>query len=409
MGLGAAASEPGTLSMLRHLYPEERSRSRAIGVWAAVSGLALAVGPVLGGALVGAWSWRGIFWFNLAFGVAALAAAAIILPESADPDGHRVDIGGALLGTAALAALVFAVIEGESAGYGTPWVGALFGVSALAAVAFGWWERRVSHPLLDLRFLRVPRFVTANVVAFCSYFAVFAIFFFTALYLEEVAGYSGYRIALAFLPMTILMILASLLAGRWASAAAQRWLIAGGCLLFGAGLLLTNAFLSPQPPYLPLVVALALAGAGIGATVVPVTSSVLAAVPAERSGMAASATNTSREIGAVTGVAVLGALVNAELQATLTSKLNRLGIPPNFQAVVIHAIETGTVPPAGTSVGAPPGEGSLVRQVIQAAYTAFQAGLHVALYVSAGLVLGAGILAAVTLAMPSTAAGHPDR
>jgi EmrB/QacA subfamily drug resistance transporter len=409
MGLGAAASEPGTLSMLRHLYPEERSRSRAIGVWAAVSGLALAVGPVLGGALVGAWSWRGIFWFNLAFGVAALAAAAIILPESADPDGHRVDIGGALLGTAALAALVFAVIEGESAGYGTPWVGALFGVSALAAVAFGWWERRVPHPLLDLRFLRVPRFVTANVVAFCSYFAVFAIFFFTALYLEEVAGYSGYRIALAFLPMTILMILASLLAGRWASAAAQRWLIAGGCLLFGAGLLLTNAFLSPQPPYLPLVVALALAGAGIGATVVPVTSSVLAAVPAERSGMAASATNTSREIGAVTGVAVLGALVNAELQATLTSKLNRLGIPPNFQAIVIHAIETGAVPPAGTSVGAPPGEGSLVRQVIQAAYTAFQAGLHVALYVSAGLVLGAGILAAVTLAMPSTAAGHPDR
>jgi EmrB/QacA subfamily drug resistance transporter len=409
MGLGAAASEPGTLSMLRHLYPEERSRSRAIGVWAAVSGLALAVGPVLGGALVGVWSWRGIFWFNLAFGLAALAAAAIILPESADPGARRVDMRGALLGTASLAALVFAVIEGESAGYGTPWVGALFGVSVLAAVAFGWWERRAPHPLLDLRFLRVPRFVTANVVAFCSYFAVFAIFFFTALYLEEVAGYSGYRIALAFLPMTILMILASLLAGRWASAAAQRWLIAGGCLLFGAGLLLTNAFLSPQPPYLPLVVALALAGAGIGATVVPVTSSVLAAVPAERSGMAASATNTSREIGAVTGVAVLGALVNAELHATLTSKLNRLGIPPNFQAIVINAIETGSVPPAGTSVGGPPGEGSLVRQVIQAAYTAFQAGLHVALYVSAGLVLGAGILAAVTLARPSAAAGRLDR
>src|SRR3981081_3317783 len=248
MGLGAAASEPGTLSMLRHLYPEERSRSRAIGVWAAVSGLALAVGPVLGGALVGVWSWRAIFWFNLAFGLAALAAAAIILPESADPDARRVDIGGAVLGTAALAALVFAVIEGESAGYGTPWVGALFGVSVLTAVAFGWWERRAPHPLLDLRFLRVPRFVTANVVAFCSYFAIFAIFFFTALYLEEVAGYSGYRIALAFLPMTILMILASLLAGRWAGAAARRRSFTGGCLLFGAGPLLDTARSSPPPP-----------------------------------------------------------------------------------------------------------------------------------------------------------------
>ena len=409
MGLGAAASEPGTLSMLRHLYPGERSRSRAIGVWAAVSGLALAVGPVLGGALVGVWSWRAIFWFNLAFGLAALAAAAIILPESAGPDARRVDTAGALLGAAALAALVFAVIEGESAGYGTPWVGALFGVSVLAAAAFVWQERRAPHPLLDLRFLRVPQFATANVVAFCSYFATFAIFFFTALYLEEVAGYSGYRIALAFMPMAVLMILASLLAGRWAGAAAQRWLITGGCLLFGAGLLLTNAFLSPQPPYLPLVAALALAGTGIGTVVVPVTSAALDAVPAERSGMAASAANTSREVGAVTGVAVLGAVVNAELRATLTGKLNRLGIPSSFQAVVIHALETGAVPPSGKpAAGAPPGEGSLVRQVIQAAYAAFQAGLHVALYLSAGLVLGAGLLAALTLPGRSAAA-RPHR
>jgi predicted MFS family arabinose efflux permease len=396
--------------MLRHLYPEERSRSRAIGVWAAVSGLALAVGPVLGGALVGVWSWRAIFWFNLAFGLAALAAAAIILPESADPDAHRVDTAGALVGASALAALVFAVIEGESTGYSTPWVGALFGASLLAAAAFAWQERRAPHPLLDLRFLRVPRFATANVVAFCSYFATFAIFFFTALYLEEVAGYSGYRIALAFAPMAILMILASLLVGRRAGAAAPRWLITGGCLLFGVGLLLTNACLSPQPPYLPLVAALALAGVGLGTTVVPVTSSALDAVPAERSGMAASATNTSREMGAVTGVAVLGAVVNAELRATLTSKLNHLGIPPSFQALVIHALETGAVPPSGkAAAGAPPGEATLVRQVIQAAYTAFQAGLHVALYLSAGLVLGAGLLAALTLPGRSAAARRPDR
>jgi EmrB/QacA subfamily drug resistance transporter len=398
MGLGAAASEPGTLSMLRHLYPEERRRSRAVGVWVAVCGLALAVGPVLGGVLVGLWTWRAIFWFNLAFGLAALAAAALVLPDSADPDARRVDTAGALLGAAALAALVFAVIEGESAGYSTPWVPALFGLSVLAAAAFAWQERRAPHPLLDLRFLRIPQFATANVVAFCCYFATFAIFFFTALYLEEVAGYSGYRIAVAFLPMATLMILASLLAGQRAGAAAQRRSIACGCLLFGAGLLLTNACLSPQPPYLPLVASLALAGAGIGTAVVPVTSSALAAVPAERSGMAASATNTSREVGAVVGVAVLGALVNAQLRATLTGKLNHLGIPPSFQAVVINALETGGVPPSGKSPGGPPGEASLVRQVIQAAYAAFGAGLHAALYLSAGLVLGAGLLAALTLA-----------
>jgi EmrB/QacA subfamily drug resistance transporter len=396
MGLGAAASEPGTLSMLRHLYTEERSRTRAIGVWAAVSGLALALGPVIGGALVGVWDWRAIFWFNLAFGLIALAAGLLVLPESADPDAHRVDITGTVLGTAALAALVFGVIGGESAGFGAATTLALLGLSALAAAAFFWWESRVAHPLLDVKFLRVPRFLTANVVAFCGYFATFAVFFFTALYLEEVVGYTGYQIALAFLPMTTLMIVAALLAGRWTHPARPRWSILLGCLLFGAGLLLTTRTLNPSPAYLPLAAALALTGIGIGATVVPVTSAALSAVPPARSGMAASATNTSREIGALTGVAILGALVNAQLQASLSSRLKHLGIPANFQSIVIHAVETGGVPANGNTAGAGgaagAGQGKLVQEVIHAAYNAFYAGLHAALLLSAVLVLAAGLL-----------------
>jgi len=398
MGLGAAASEPGTLSMLRHLYRQEHARNRAIGVWAGVSGLALAVGPVLGGALVGIWDWRAIFWFNLVFGLATLVAAGIVLPENADPDAHRVDIVGAILGAAALAALIFAVMTGETAGFTAPPVLALFCCSAVAGAAFLWQEHRAAHPLLDLRFLRIARFTTANVVAFCSYFATFAIFFFTALYLAEVVGYSGFGIALAFLPMTVLMITSSLLAGNWTSPARLRWSISGGCLVFAIGLLLTNAALSPHPAYLLLAGALALTGVGIGATVVPITSSVLDAVPPERSGMAASSANTSREVGAVTGVAVLGALVNAQLHSDLISKLNHLGIPASFQSIVVNAIETGGVPPSSSTASAGgAGNAALVQQVIHAAYDAFEAGLHVALYLSAGLVIGAGILAVITL------------
>jgi EmrB/QacA subfamily drug resistance transporter len=394
MGLGAAASEPGTLSMLRHIYTEERSRTRAVGVWAAVSGLALALGPVIGGALVGVWNWRGIFWFNLAFGLAALIAGLLVLPENADPDAHRVDIAGTLLGAAALTALVFAVIGGESAGFTAPSVLALLCLSAVAAAAFFWWEARAAHPLLDLRFLRMPRFLTANVVAFCAYFATFAVFFFTALYLEEVVGYTGYQIALAFLPMTTLMILASLLAGRWTDPARPRWSIFLGCLLFGVGLLLTTLTLNPHPAYLPLASALALTGIGIGTTVVPITSAALSAVPSARSGMAASATNTSREIGAVTGVAILGALVNSQLHASLTSRLEHLGIPANFQSIVIRAVETGGVPSSGNTQGAGgsagAGQGKLVQEVIHAAYNAFYTGLHAALLLSAILVIAAG-------------------
>ncbi|MGD0605925.1 MAG: MFS transporter [Streptosporangiaceae bacterium] len=398
MGLGAAASEPGTLSMLRHVYTGERARARAVGVWAGVSGLALAAGPVVGGALLGVWDWRAIFWFNVVFGLAILVAGVIVLPESSDPDAHRVDIGGTVLVAAALTAFVFAVIGGEDSGFTSPGVLGLLGLSAVAAAAFLWWESRVAHPLLDLRYLRVPRFATANLVAFCAYFATFAVFFFTALYLEEVVGDSGYQIALVFLPMTTLMIVASVVAGRWTSAAGPRWSIVVGCLLFSAGLLLTTVTLSPDPPYAPLALALALTGIGIGTTVVPITSSVLSAVPPERSGMAASAANTSREIGAVTGVAILGALVNAQLHASLIGRLKHLGIPANFQSIVINAIETGTVPSSGHAQAAgPAGQGQIVQEVIHAAYGAFYSGLHAALVLSAVMVLAAGLFTFVDL------------
>ena len=395
MGIGAAASEPGTLSMLRHLYPDERLRGRAVGVWTAICGLALALGPAIGGVLVGIWDWRAIFWFNLLFGAAALGLGAAVLPESADPDARRVDIAGTVLGAVALSALVFAVISAETAGFAAPDVIALLCVSAVAGVLFCRQERRAGHPLLDLRYLRVPQFLTANVVALCAYFATFAVFFFTALYLAEVAGYSGYQIALIFLPMTALMTVTSVLAGRWTVAAGSRWSVFIGCAVFGAGLLLTAVTISPSPRFAQLAAALAVTGIGVGATVVPITSSALSAVPPERSGMAASAANTSREIGAVLGVAVLGALVNSQLHADLTSRLRQLGIPANFQAIVINAIETGSVPPnsQAASAGGAAGQGQekIVQDVIHAAYAAFYAGLRAALFLSAGLVLAAGL------------------
>jgi MFS family permease len=421
MGFGAAASEPGTLSMLRHLYTNERVRNRALGVWTAVSGLALALGPVIGGALIGVWTtlggqapslvkgippapnadaWRAIFWFNLVLGLAALIAGMIVLPENSDPDAHRVDISGVVLGAGALTAFTFAVIDAENDGFGAPTVIALLCISAVATAAFVFRERRAAHPLLDLRYLRVPRFLTANVVAFCAYFATFAVFFFTALYLYEVASETGYKIALTFLPMTVLMILASLLAGRWTTVVGPGRSILIGCLLFSAGLLLTTITINPNPSYLPLALALAVTGIGVGATVVPITSSALSAVPPERSGMAASATNTSREIGAVTGIAVLGALVNAQLRSSLDSSMVRLHIPDTFQAIAIKIIETGGLTGgsgAGSVGSASAGEGTLVLEMTHAAYNAFYDGLRAALVLSAILVFLAGIYGYVSL------------
>ena len=402
MGLGAAASEPGTLSVLRHIYDDGRARARAIGVWAAVSGLALALGPVIGGALIGVWSWRGIFWFNLAFGLAALLVAAVVVPESADPRAGRVDTAGTLLGAGALATLIFGIIDAETSGFGAAVPVTLFCVAAVLAVTFAWWEHRAANPLVDPRFFRLLPFTVPNVVAFCTYFATFAIFFFTALYFVEVFSDSGYKIALIFAPMTVLMIAASVFTGYWTGRAGPRWPITIGCLLFGAGLLLTNPLISEHPDYPLLAITLALAGIGIGITVVPVTSTVLDAVPPERSGMAASSANTSREIGAVTGVAILGALVFSLVNSNLTTHLQQLNLPASqkaqfiqYKALIIQFIETGQV--TGVTASNYNTQSGPYAKVVGAAYAAFGDGVHAALYLSAGLMLLAGLLAAVTL------------
>jgi MFS family permease len=283
-------------------------------------------------------------------------------------------------------------------------------VSFVSVIGFFYWESKAAHPLLDLHFLRVPRFLTANIVAFSAYFATFAVFFFTALYLEEVVGDSGYQIALVFLPMMVLMAAAAVLAGRWTIAAGPKWSIFTGCVLFALGLLLTSFTISPHPGYLPLAAALSVAGIGVGSTVVPATSSALSAVPPERSGLAASTTNTSREVGAITGVAVLGALVSSRLSSDISSRLQALGLPKSIQQFVINGVESGLEPANGKTAQAGAGQGKLVQEVIQAAYSAFQSGLHAALYLSAVLVLVAGIVSFFLLgrredAEPEVAAG----
>ena len=380
--------------MIRHLYPDERSRNRSLGSGPRYPGSRSRSARSWAGRWSGRGAGGGIFWFDVTFGLAALVVAAMVLPESADPRAGRVDMPGTVLGAGALAALIFGIINGESAGYAAPGVLALFAVSLAAGAAFVLRERHAPFPLLDLSYLRVPRFTTPSVVAYCTYFATFAIFFFTALYLSVIAGYSAYRIAGLFLPMTVMMIIAALLAGRWTTAAGARWLLVAGCLLFAAGLLLTNVVINPNPAYLPLAAALGLAGAGIGTCVVPVTSSVLGAVPAERSGMAASATNTSREFGAVTGIAILGAVVNAELRSGLVSRMTHLGASAALQQYVLQVIETGSV---SLGHGGSTGGSSPLDQIIQAGYAAFTSALHDALYLSAALLAGAALLSAVTL------------
>lgn len=397
MGIGAAACEPGTLSIVRQLYPDRRKRARALGVWSAVAGLALAMGPVIGGLLTGAGGWRAIFWFNLAAAVVALTAAWIVLPESADPEGSGFDVPGYVLGPAAIGTIVFAIILGETMGYSAPAIIALFAIGAATAVAFAVVESRSRSPMLDMRYMRKPAFAGSLIVAFAAYFGVFSIFFLTALYLQVVIGYSPYRIAALFGPMAAAMILASALAGRWVARSGPRLPVAFGAIAAAVGVLFTDIGLTGSAHFTFLTLSLTLAGLGFGIIVVPVTSVALSVVPAARSGMAASATTTSRELGAVIGVAVLGSLFNSQLIDDLTRRLVQLGVPPAFRKVVIDAVLTGSAPRGGQGPAAAQAQyGSIVNRVVSAAYGAFHTGVSVSLTVAGLVILASGIVAWVS-------------
>ncbi len=402
MGVGAAASEPGTLSIIRHVYPEARTRADALGVWAAVSGLALALGPVIGGLLVGADNWRLIFWFNLGLGAVAFVMAAIFVPESSDRNRRHVDFLGIFFGALAIGALSFAVIQGEQYGYGAEWIIALFAIAAAAAIAFVLIELHVKAPMLEIRFFRHPAFAGSTIVAFCAYFGIFSIFFFTALYLQVVGNRSAFQIALDFVPMAVGMVVASILTGPWVAHSRSRVPMTVGCLLAGIGILLASHFLNPTVGFDTLGWVLPIAGIGFGIALVPVTSAALGAVPPERSGMAASATNASRELGAVVGVAVLGSIVNAKLTGQLADRLKALGLPTKFDNLIITAVTHGSLP-AGSSSQTHSSNAAIqktINEVIDAAYSAFGSGLHVALVLSGILLLFGAVVAAVTIRPP---------
>jgi EmrB/QacA subfamily drug resistance transporter len=393
MGLGAAASEPGTLSIIRHLYPGKKARSRALGVWTATSGIALAFGPILGGIIVGFYSWRGVFILSAVLGVIALAFGWRFLPESSDPKGRHLDIAGLGAGAVAVAACVIGLISGETAGYHSLWVIGLFILAAVSILAFVIIEQHAQDPVLPLQYFKKIDFSLANIVATMTNFGIFAVFFFVALYLQLIASYSGYKIAIAFLAMTIAIVASALISGRIVSKYVH-WLEAAGCFIAGLGILFVNLVISPSVSAAALAWSLAICGIGFGICLVTMTNTVLGAVPPERSGMAASTVNTFRELGGVFGVAILGSLVNAQLTTHLLLQLKTFHLPANFQSFVIYAITHGGGTPTGVHVS--PGilaqHAQLINQVTQAAYSAFGDGLSMALDIAGSLLLFVGFI-----------------
>lgn len=307
-GVGAALMMPATLSIVSHAFPPEE-RGKAIGTWAGVSAIALAIGPVVGGFLVEHVSWQSIFFLNLPIAVGALVVTLYSTHESRDETATaRIDVPGVLTLSAGLGALVLALVEGQSWGWSSPEVLGLLALSFVALAAFALIERRVAAPMVDFAYFRSRSFLGANVVAFTVGFAMLGQFFLIALYMQQIHGWDALETGVRFLPSTLVIIVMGPLAGRLVDRIGPRPLMVSG-LLVVAGSLASQTSLQPDSPYLHLGLSFAAMGVGMGLVMSPMTTAAMNAVELHKAGVASGILNMSRMIGGTFGVAAVGAIL----------------------------------------------------------------------------------------------------
>ncbi len=305
-GLGAAIVLPLTLTILSARVPAER-RGVFLGAWGGISGLAVAFGPLVGGAVVNGISWHWIFWLNVPLGLVLLPLALLRLDETKGPFG-RVDLPGVGLVSAGLFGIVWALVRGNSVGWGTPEILGAFAVGFALVAAFVAWELRAEHPMLPMRFFRNRTFALANVGSMLMSFGMFGSVFLLAQFFQTVQGYSPLGSGLRILPWTAMPMIVAPIAGALSDRISAARIIGTGLALQAIGLAWIATVSTPTTPYVDLVVPFALSGIGMGLFFAPIANLVLSTVRGEEEGQASGANNAVRELGGVFGVAVLAAV-----------------------------------------------------------------------------------------------------
>jgi EmrB/QacA subfamily drug resistance transporter len=309
-GIGAAFMMPATLSIITNAFPAHE-RGKAIGTWAGVSAIALALGPVLGGALVEHVSWRAIFYLNLPVAAGALLVTLYATKESRDETVEpSVDITGVLLLSGGLGALVLALVEGNSWGWDSTRIVVLLAASVVALVGFAFAERRAHAPMIDFTYFRSRSFLGANIVAFIVSFAMLAMFFFMALYMQNVHGYSPLEAGIRFLPSTLVIMFIGPIAGRLSDRIGPRPLMVGGLIAVSASVWWQSYITIDSSDWF-LAGSFVLMGLGMGFVMSPMSTAAMNSVDRSKAGAASGVLSMSRMVGGTFGVAVLGALVTA--------------------------------------------------------------------------------------------------
>ncbi|WBB69728.1 MFS transporter [Micromonospora sp. WMMD812] len=393
MGVGGAAIMPVTLSIISNVF-DPRERGRAIGVWAGAVGLAVAIGPVLGGALLEHFWWGSVFLINVPVVALGVVLVALLVPESRDPKPGRVDVFGVVLSVIGLVALTYGIIDGGEHGFGRPvvWASIVGGLAVLA-----WFvviERRSSHPSLDVRLFKVPQFAAPVAIVGLIFFAAMGVMFFGSFYLQLVRGYSPLETGLLFLPFAG----AQLIFAPRSAAMVRKY---GGKAVAAVGLTLTVislaafAFIDAQTPIWVVLVFYFIQGVGMANIMPPATESIMSALPREKAGVGSAVSNTIRQVGGALGVAVLGSVLSAVYRGDVEPALN--GLPAEARDAANESI-SGAYATAGQLGPAAP-------KLLAAANDSFITAMHWAAVLSA-LVAALGILVALRW-LPGRAATAP--
>jgi EmrB/QacA subfamily drug resistance transporter len=309
-GVGAAAIFSASLALLAHQF-RGAARGRALGLWGAVTGAALAVGPLVGGLVVDGLNWRWIFLINIPLGAVLLALTLRAVPESRARDPEPIDLPGAAAFALACLLLALGLTRGNDAGWSSPWIIAALGGAALCAATFVVVESRSRAPMLPLALFRIPAFSGTAIVAFAQSVAIYPLLIFLAIYLQDGLGYSPTGAGLRLLPLTLLILVVAPFAGRLSGRLALRIPLVTGLVLLGVALLLLHG-LGPGDGWTALLPGMLVGGLAIGAISPSLAAAMVSVLPVERSGMSSGVNNTFRQLGIAMGVAGLGAIFDAE-------------------------------------------------------------------------------------------------
>jgi EmrB/QacA subfamily drug resistance transporter len=381
MGIGGALIMPSTLSILTAVFPAEE-RARAIGAWAAVAGLGIALGPIAGGWLVEHADWHWVFLVNIPIVVVALGLGRVLVPESRDPKPDRADLPGAALSTLGLTALLWGIIEAPDRGWTSPAILAAFAAAAVVLALFAAWELRTDAPMLDVRLFANRRFSAASGAITLAFFSLFGVLFFTTQYLQNVHGFSALQAGVWSLPVAAGIAIGGPLSARLTARVGAKLTVSGGLLVVATGLVLYSTA-DAASGFALVGAAEAIMGAGIGLAMTPATDSIMGTLPPERASVGSAMNDTVRQVGGALGVAILGSVLSSHYRDGMTTAAH--GLPANAAGAARDSI-------AGASAVAERVGGSAGQALHHAANMAFVDGMQIAMLVAAAVtVVGAAV------------------